>query len=57
MLIKIICIIALLEFSLSEDENPLFLPMKKDSKYGDDVCSYTKDGKKYVRPCEKGKFC
>ena len=57
MFIKFICIIALLEFSLSEDENPLFLPMKKDSKYGDDVCSYTKDGKKYVRPCEKGKFC
>ena len=31
--------------------------MNKDSKYGDDVCSYTDDEKKYVKPCEKGKFC
>jgi len=55
MFIKYICIIAFLELSLSDDT--LFLPMKKDSRYGDDVCSYIKDDKKYVRPCEKGKFC
>ena len=57
MFIKFIYIIALLEFSFSDDADPLYVPMKKDSRYGDDVCSYTKDGHKYVRPCEKGKFC
>ena len=31
--------------------------MDKDSKYGDDVCSYTDDKQKYVKPCGKGKFC
>lgn len=31
--------------------------MDKDSKYGDDVCSYTGQKQKYVKPCEKGKFC
>lgn len=57
MFIKFICVIALLEFSLSDESPPLFLPMEKDSRYGDDVCSYTKDNNIYVRPCEKGKFC
>ena len=56
MLIKIICIVALLEFSLSSNDAPT-LPMKKDSKYGDDVCSYIKDSHLYVRHCKKGKFC
>lgn len=56
MFIKIICIFALLEFSLSEYDAEI-LPMEKDSKYGDDVCSYTDDKQKYVKPCEKGKFC
>ena len=32
-------------------------PMKKDSKYGDDVCSYIEEGYQYVKPCEKGKYC
>lgn len=32
-------------------------PMKKDSKYGDDVCRYIEDGYEYVKPCEKGKYC
>ena len=32
-------------------------PMKKDSKYGDDVCRYIEEGFVYVRPCEKGKYC
>ena len=57
MLIKIICIVALLEFSLSEEYDAKTLPMNKDSKYGDDVCSYTDGEKKYVKPCGKGKFC
>ena len=56
MLIKIICIVALLEFSISEYDAET-LPMDKDSKYGDDVCHYTDKKKKYVKPCEKGKFC
>jgi len=56
MLIKIICIVALLDFSLSEYD-ALILPMEKDSKYGDDVCFYTDKEQHYVKPCEKGKFC
>lgn len=56
MIFKIICIVALLEFSLSEYD-VIMLPMDKDSKYGDDVCSYTGQKQKYVKPCEKGKFC
>ena len=56
MFIKIICIVALLEYSLSEYDAE-YLPMGKDSKYGDDVCRYTDDKQKYVKPCEKGKFC
>ena len=56
MLIKIICIAALLEFSISEYDADI-LPMDKDSKYGDDVCHYTDNKKKYVKLCEKGKFC
>ena len=57
MFIKIICIIALLEFSISEEYDAQILPMNKDSKYGDDVCSYTDNEKTYVKPCGKGKFC
>ena len=56
MFIKIICIITLLEFSLSEYD-AIYLPMDKDSKYGDDVCSYSENEKFYVKHCEKGKFC
>lgn len=56
MIFKIICIVALLEFSLSEYDVET-LPMDKDSKYGDDVCSYTDHNQTYVKPCEKGKFC
>ena len=33
-----------------------FLPMNKDSKYGDDACRYEDDGQSYVKPCEKGKY-
>lgn len=56
MFIKIFLIVTLLEFSLSEYD-AIELPMSKDSKYGDDVCSYYDDRQKYVKPCEKGKFC
>ena len=55
MFIKIICIAILLEFSLSDDAPTL--PMIKDSKYGDDVCSYTQNNHKYVKHCKEGKFC
>ena len=41
-----------------------FLPMKKNNKYGDDICYYRQeiDDKHdfavyYVKPCEKGKYC
>lgn len=36
-----------------------FLPMEKDSKYGDDICGYyDKNGNDYyVKPCDSGKFC
>ena len=37
--------------------SPYLRPMKKDSKYGDDVCRYEEEGYDYVRPCEKGKYC
>lgn len=56
MLIKIICIVALLDFSLSEYD-ALYVPMKKNSKYGDEVCMYYDDKQIHVKPCEKGKFC
>ena len=41
----------------------LYLPMKKDHKFGDDICYYREYDDKlnyyiyYVKPCEKGKFC
>ena len=42
----------------------LLLPMKKDHKYGDDICYYRDNFDEkhyytvyYVKPCEKGKFC
>lgn len=44
-------------------ESYLYLPMKKDHKYGDDICYYREYDEKllyyifYVRPCEKGKYC
>lgn len=59
MFIKIICVVTLLKITLSTEEDalPKMSPMKKNSKYGDDVCSYTLNNHKYVRHCEKGKFC
>ena len=56
MFIKIICIAALLEFSLSEYD-AIIMPMSKDSKYGDDICYYTNKEIHYVKPCEQGKYC
>ena len=57
MFIKIICIFVLFVFSLSEEYDSKMVPMKKESKYGEDVCSYTDDKQKYVKICGKGKFC
>lgn len=45
----------LLTFIISDKD--LFLPMNKDSKYGEDICRYYDDGHYYVKPCEKGKYC
>ena len=48
----------------SSDRELIFLPMKKNHKYGDDICLYREevDNKRdyyvyYVKPCEKGKYC
>ena len=46
-----------------EDRDAIYLPMKKDHKYGDDICYYREINEKldyavyYVKPCEKGKYC
>ena len=46
-----------------EDRDYIYLPMKKDHKYGDDICYYREIDEKldyavyYVKPCEKGKYC
>ena len=46
----------LVSFSISDKNR--YLPMDKDSKYGEDVCRYyDNDGHFYVKPCEKGKYC
>ena len=35
-----------------------YVPMEKDSKYGDDICGYyDKNGDYAVKPCDKGKYC
>lgn len=41
-----------------------YLPMKKDHKYGDDICYYRQEIDEkhdyivyYVKPCEKGRYC
>lgn len=45
-------------FVISLSENDKYIPMDKESKYGDDVCAYRdKDGYYNVKPCEKGKYC
>ena len=45
----------LLTFIISDKD--LYLPMNKDSKYGEDICRYYDDAHYYVKPCEKGKYC
>ena len=49
---------------LSTNREILYLPMKKDHKYGDDICYYRDEIDEkhdyavyYVKPCEKGKYC
>ena len=47
----------------SNSASYIYLPMKKDHKFGDDICYYREYDEKllyyifYVRPCEKGKYC
>ena len=49
--------------SSSTSSQYMYLPMKKDHKYGDDICYYREYDDKlhyyifYVKPCEKGKYC
>lgn len=45
----------LLTFVISDKD--YYLPMNKDSKYGEDICRYQDDGHYYVKPCEKGQYC
>jgi len=48
-----------------DENNPsyMYLPMKKNHKYGDDICYYREYDDKlkyiiyYVKPCEMGKYC
>lgn len=45
-------------FSIYFADQDLYIPMDKNSKYGDDVCRYRdKDGFYHVKPCENGKYC
>lgn len=45
-------------FSISLSEKDMYIPMDKESKYGEDVCKYRdEDGYFHVRACEKGKYC
>ena len=61
-------LIFLIELSIStyperSDRHQIYLPMKKDHKYGEDICYYREIDQKldyavyYVKPCEKGKYC
>lgn len=34
-----------------------YLPLEKESTYGEDVCQIYEDGHSYVRPCNKGSYC
>ena len=61
-----ICLILIEQILTSpteEDRDAIYLPMKKDHKYGDDICYYREINEKldyavyYVKPCEKGKYC
>ena len=56
MMFKNIIFIACL-IIISKSDKDLYLPMEKESKYGEDVCRYYDDGHYYVRACEKGKYC
>ncbi len=65
-ILVLICLILIeeeLAISTSNNRDIFFLPMKKDHKYGDDICYYREIDKKldyavyYVKPCKKGKYC
>ena len=53
----------LLILSPVSTRDAILLPMKKDHKYGDDICYYREINEKldyavyYVKPCEKGQYC
>ena len=56
MMLKNIILIACL-IIVSKSDKDMYLPMEKESKYGEDVCRYYDDDHYYVRACEKGKYC
>lgn len=60
----VICLFLIEQYlALSASRNYIYLPMKKDHKYGEDICYYREIDEKldyaiyYVRPCEKGQYC
>lgn len=56
MIFKNIIVLAFLIIASKSDKD-YFLPMEKESRYGSDVCRYYDEGRYYVKPCEKGKYC
>ena len=63
LFICLVIIEQILTLPTEEDRTEIYLPMKKDHKYGDDICYYREINEKldyavyYVKPCEKGKYC
>lgn len=57
MLSKFILICYLFIMLSSKKKEAIYLPLDKDSTYGEDICKIYKDGYNYVRPCNKGYYC
>lgn len=52
-----------LTYPIDSSTSYMYLPMKKDHKYGEDICYYREYDDKlryfiyYVKPCDTGKYC
>lgn len=63
LFISIFLIEYILTIPTSVSRDAIYLPMKKNHKYGDDICYYRENDEKfyymiyYVKPCEQGKYC
>ena len=63
LFISIFLIEYILTIPISASREAIYLPMKKDHIYGDDICYYRENDEKlyyaiyYVKPCEQGKYC